>query len=168
MLNYTNSVYNIEKPIFRNLALDGEAQIADGEISGISPLSKQLLSNLPCENWRQRRLENWLFFQKSLGQIDGIQLLEHSKYVSRITPFCCVMICDSVARREAIRMELIAHNIFPAILWPIDDAAGFPLPQEHKNLSETVLCLHCDMRYSNSDMAYVASMIKKANIRFNS
>jgi len=144
----------IEKETFRSRALAAEAVFGSGEISGITPLSRERLPALPAGAWRQRRARNLAAFRAALGDRPGVRLLD--------APFAATLLFDSAARREQVRTALITTRVYPAVLWPLADILQPGVPAAHCELSERLLSLHCDFRYSERDMERVAEAVHRA------
>jgi hypothetical protein len=144
----------ISKPGFRSLAIAGEARLAELADVGMSSVSSQLLGCLPISRWRLRRRENFRVFAEQLEPSE-VELLYPAD--PSLTPFACVLRFADAGARELMRRRLIDTCIYPAVLWPldtlVDHRARFPAAC---SLSERLLALHCDARYSAADMRRVA------------
>ena len=144
----------VAKDDFRNLAARGEAQIADGGISGMSPFSRARIGSFPVDAWRKARAANLEAFRTALGDLPGVAVLD--------APFAATLIFDRPSRREEVRRTLIEARIYPAILWSLDELAIEGIPADHVRLGRRVLSLHCDQRYGPEDMIRVAEHVRKA------
>ena len=76
---------------------------------------------------------------------------------SNCYPFSLVLVFDSRNRRDRVRKALIDSNVYPAILWYI------PSPAEGDVLmmSNNMLSIHCDGRYSEEDIEQLKLIIQK-------
>jgi hypothetical protein len=119
-----------------------------------------LLSTFPVEAWREQRRLNHQTISACLADLPWVEVLQPANG-SLPSPFSAVLVCDSPARQSRLRERLISANIFPAILWPLDEAVIAGIPPEHLDLSRRMLSIHCDMRYIPSDMEHIASLISK-------
>lgn len=144
----------LDKETFRSRALDAEAALGSGEISGITPLSRERLPGLPATAWRERRARNLAAFRSALGDVPGARLLE--------APFAATLLFDAPEGREHVRSALVAARIYPAVVWPLDEAAPPGVPPAHRELSRRLLSIHCDFRYDEGDMERVADAVRWA------
>ena len=61
-----------------------------------------------------------------------------------------------VRNRDAVQQELIARRLFcPAAIWPEPREAAGVCPVSHA-VTENMLSLLCDQRYTETDMDYLA------------
>lgn len=151
---------SVEKRTFRDLATSGENSIATGEISGMPEWSAELITKFPVEKWRQRRRSNHRVLSQALVDTAWISVLQPAPD-ALVCPFSGILVFDSSERRDQVRQRLIASRVYPAILWPLERTVVDNIPQEHTELSRRMLSVHCDMRYSASEMEHVASLIRK-------
>jgi hypothetical protein len=144
----------VDKQQYRRRAEASEAAVGEGEISGITPLSRERLPALPARAWRERRARNLAVFRSALGEVPGVSLLE--------APFAATLLFDSPARREHVRAVLVAARVYPAVLWPLQSYPYPGVPPRHRELSQRLLSLHCDFRYGEGDMERVAEAVRRA------
>jgi hypothetical protein len=144
----------LDKGTFRARGLAAETEIGSGDISGITPLSRERLASLPGRAWREQRARNLVAFRSALGDVPGVSFLE--------APFAATLLFDSPARREQVRSALIAARVYPAVLWPLDESAHPDVPRGHRELSQRLLSIHCDFRYGGQDMERVAEAVRRA------
>ncbi len=148
----------VDKPAFRELALEGEASIASGDVSGMTRATRQLLPLLPIAEWRAVRRANHQRLNEALRDLSWLTPLDAhpdgypSAFVARV---------DTHERRERVRSRLISNRVYPAVLWPLDEpvVAVSPIARE---ISKTILVLHCDARYDATDLQRVASLVAAA------
>lgn len=149
----------IGKDLFRKLAIAGEKSIYAGDYSGISEITRQLLPTFPIAEWRQTRKANWKYLMSLLSTLSWVSVLRPQDE-SQVCPFSVIVTFENKAVRDSIREHLCHTDIYPAILWPIE--RGTPgVPKAHIRLSETLLSIHCDMRYSESDLTRVFEAFNK-------
>lgn len=147
--------------VFRELDLAGEDRLASGPVSGMPEWTRQLLRDFPVDEWRERRRANHHSLRRALAGVRWLTLLAPADYAS-MCPFAGVMVFDTPERRNHVRRELIARRVYPAVLWPLEWIAAPGIPEEHIELSRRILAVHCDMRYSASDMRIVARVLRDA------
>lgn len=150
----------VEKKAFRSLAASGESQIAAGENSGISEWTRHLLPTFPVDEWRKSRWHNFLTFSEALEGVQWLNVLLPSNG-PRSCPFSGILVFDSCDRRAYVNEKLIASNVYPAILWPLEKPIVEGIPEEQINFSRRMLSIHCDARYTTDDMKLVAALIRK-------
>jgi hypothetical protein len=148
----------VDKPVFRRLALSGEAHIAEGEPSGAPDWTRTLLSTFPVEEWRAARRSNVESLAEALEGLPWLDVLR--PYHRDACPFSAVLLFDSAGRRSSVREQLVASNVYPAVLWPLHPAAVDGIGGEFIDFSERMLSVHCDMRYGRTDMQRVAALIR--------
>jgi hypothetical protein len=150
----------IDKEVFRELALAGEARLGGGPVSGMTPWARELMRTFPTEAWRRRRRENYDVLATTLEGLRGATVLKARE--NRSCPFCVGIVLDSAERRKVVRERLIAGRVYPAVLWPME-APGTPGVRAcDVDLSRRMLALHCDMRYDAGDMQRVAALVREA------
>lgn len=151
--------YPIGKNVFRQLATAGERHIASGKISGMSSWALDLLYSFPISSWREARCSNYQVLLDCLNDLEWVTMLQ-SPNAADICPFSVILIFDSHQRRNHIRQRLIDVNVYPSILWSLEEGVVNGIPECHIDLSRRMLSIHCDMRYSEQDMERVAQLIR--------
>lgn len=144
-------------------ALDGELS-ATGAMSGVS---RSIIKRLDVERIRRARRENYAELVKELhgqgvrrGQ-EGIRLgfgLLFPELPDGVVPLGCPVVADE---RDALREHLATRGILTQVLWqspPEVPREEFP---ESWLLSQRILVLPCDQRYSAQHMAEVARAVRQ-------
>ncbi len=147
----------VNKQAFRDLARQGESNIASGEVSGISPFSAALLSTFPITSWRNRRRLNQQRLCARLAPAPWATVLSPDGDGS--CPFSGIIVFDTAARAQHVRQRLIGLGVYPAVLWSLDNPVLPAIPDADRELWPRLMSVHCDMRYSNDDMDRVAELI---------
>lgn len=148
----------IDKSVFRAHAVAGEQALARGPSSGVLSVTRAALPGFPVATWRATRAANFAAFAQALGQVPGLRLLAPS---DGAVAYVATLWFDAAERRDAVRAKLISEQIYPAVLWALDEAV-FEVPDEARELSRRVLSLHCDQRYNAADMQRVAHAVRRA------
>jgi len=153
----------ISKEQFRALLLAGDEQIASGAISGMLAFTEALLGALPVREWRLQRRRNHQAFLAHFqsARPETLRVL-HCHANEDMAAFSIIVIVDQPARRDAIRQRLIAQRIYPAVLWPLEQLELDGVPWAHVQLSRCMLSLHCDFRYTTTDLVRVADALLAA------
>lgn len=157
---------SIDKEIYRRLLISGEESIASGDPSDISAWAKSLLSTFPIDRWRGERRKNHLLVRNRLSGLPWLSVLGTDDEGG--CPFSAILRFDTAERRDFVYRKLIRNRIYPAILWPLEKPAVTGIPDRYISLSRRLLSIHCDMRYDESDMDYVASRIIRHGDEFDS
>jgi len=151
--------YPVDKITFRDLAVDGEKEIASGEISAIDQVSAALVSIIHPIKWREQRRQNHAHLAAQLNRMADLDVIEAKDPGS--CPFSVILVCRDTTIRDRLRQKLIEQRIYPAVLWPLDSCA-VAVPEASVALSRRVLSLHCDGRYDKPDMDRVAEAVVKS------
>lgn len=145
---------NISKETFRNIYISTEEKLSDMSISSIDNATKDYLQTFDIERWYKLKQENWHYLIARCSFQNVYALLPES---SHSIPFSFVLIFPDNATREIARRELIQHNIYPAILWPIPQCQATNIGE----YSARMLSIHCDARYSHDDMHTMTKLVKQ-------
>ena len=71
-------------------------------------------------------------------------------------PFSLVLLFDNSKERERVRRGLIAHMVYPTILWNVLVQAN----DEILKFSHNMLSIHCDARYTKDEILEMKSIIE--------
>lgn len=149
----------VDKPAYRRLALAGEAGIAAGPVSAMTPESAAELPRCPMDRWREQRGLNFDILASRLSGVPDLRVLRPED--KDCVPFSVVLVARDPGQRTRIREHLIARQVYPAILWPLEDVVA-PVPDAAVMLSRRLLSLHCDFRYTREDLDTVAAIVEEA------
>jgi hypothetical protein len=148
----------VDKALYRTLALRGEKAIAVPGVSASSEVAHAVLRAFPTESWRKARAANFSVLASLIDDVDWARVLRPAENAGRA--FSCVLILDTADLRERVRARLIEANIFPAVLWPLDETV-LTIGDEVRNLSRRLLSIHCDGRYGVEDMRHVGEVLTR-------
>lgn len=142
----------IEKATFRAGYVDTEEYFDKAPVCALDRASQEYLRTFDIRAWYNRKRENW----ELLNDIrkDDVQVVRPESM--GCYPFSLVLQFDNPDERDRVRKELIAHQIYPAILWNIPALAG----GEVLSFSRCMLSVHCDARYSADDIRQMKSIIE--------
>lgn len=155
---------DVDKSAFRALAVEGEAALGQGAISGILPLSQIMLEAMPIDAWRRKRRENVEAFREALGKEAGVEVIGPEDVEA---PFAVILRVPDRKLRDALRTRLFGDAIYPAVLWPFDAKRRSSLPFEDLHFSDTTMALHVDARYGRADMYRVAQHVRQHAAQLN-
>lgn len=134
----------LDKTAFRAAFIDTESYFDYALVCSLDIKSQEYLSTFNVRTWYMRKYENW-------KKLCGIK--RHGTKVilpegSGSHPFSLLLLFDLQSERDRVRKELIAHNIYPAVLWNI------PCPTDGDifKFSRGMLSIHCDGRYNDEDI----------------
>jgi hypothetical protein len=147
-----------DKQLYRELYYQGEQQLELGGPSGMSSWSRGLLPSLPIHEWRQQRQVNHDRLHSMLEHLCELKVLAPNA-PGDAAPAVCTLICESAAGRDALKTHLVAQNVFPAILWSLEAQSVLPASSADLELSQKILAVQCDMRYTVHDMERVGNTI---------
>ncbi len=129
------------KTEFRNLFIETEKQFSALPISSLTPDCMNYLAHFNIKEWVDKKKHNW----KILSGIKSEKMQVLSSRKTSCHEFSFTMLFKSKELRDRARHFLINNNVYPTILWEI--------PEEKKNskdISDRILCIPCDARYSKS------------------
>ena len=149
----------MDKATFRRLAVEAEGRIGTGPASAMSEVAQALLHALPLARWRTRRRDNHRFLSAQLAAVPGLRVAAPQD-PEGCSPLSAILLFATPELRERVRSALLARDIYPAILWPLDDVPG--AGARERALSHTLLSLPCDMRYGEPDLARAAAQVRAA------
>lgn len=142
----------IEKATFRAGYVNTEEYFDTAPICALDRTSQEYLRTFDTKAWYNRKRENW----ELLSDIrkDDMQVVRPES--KGCYPFSLVLQFDNPDERDRGRKELIAHQIYPAILWNIPT----PASGEVFSFSHCMLSIHCDARYTREDILEMKSIIE--------
>ena len=151
----------VEKEWFRALAQHGEALTDAERPAAMTRLSLDTWRGYATREWRDARREGWGVLRNALGALDGVAVLEPPDGPD-IVPYAVVVLLDDAADRDRLRLYLVEHRIYPAVLWPLVEDPELPkLPASALDMSRRLLVLHCDGRYDRDDLERVARVVRE-------
>ncbi len=140
----------VAKAAYLALAGEGEAALrGDAEISGPTALTRALAPVVDLSRMQQRRRDNLALLGHCLAGLPA-------EVQWRETPAFGILLCSDATARDRIRQALIRADVFTAVLWPMTWPG---IPESHRLLSERILVLHADYRYSARDIARLGEII---------
>lgn len=149
--DYLNGIMN-DKEAFRKRFLDTEGWFDHAEVSAIDWNSREYIENFDINAWHVARKRNWYQLHRL---IDAECLLPQD---DSCTPFSFVILTDNHTVRECLRRKLIDKFVYPVVLWKVPDTAD----REVLDLSQRLLSIHCDGRYSDDNIHCMAGIINES------
>lgn len=159
---------DISKDVYRQMDVESQEYFDEHELSDISELTANavsdftanILNHLNIPEFRRQREENIRHFVNwSLTEENYLwRNLIKSWYPGGV-PLNIILLCQTQEIRDALRKHLISQNVFAPIHW-LQPRKGIssndPLAID---LSNRILTIPADQRYSVDDIARVASIV---------
>ena len=143
---------DVEKQAFRASFVDTEEYFDRAEVCALDAGSQAFLRSFDIRDWYNRKRENW----ELLCDIkkDGVRVLMPEN--RGCYPFSLILVFMTGEERNRVRKALIEKQIYPAILWIV------PAPTEGEifKMSNGMLSIHCDARYTKEDILQMKSIIE--------
>lgn len=144
---------DVKKEDFRKILIDTEDWFDHAEPSMMDERTMDFIRNLDINAWYNAKRRNWQYL---------CQMVKTKAQVLKPEDESCNMFSFTILaadrdQRDKWRLGLIENNVYPAILWQVPDTA-------HKvvgAVSNRLLSIHCDGRYSVEDMENMAKLINQ-------
>ncbi len=128
---------------------DNDESFKEIELRWMSKLTHNILGAIDYQEAKRRREENFLFLSKALGERNTLKMqCPPGPYAY---PFY-------IQNGMAVKKELAKRKIYVATLWPNVLGTGLDIETE---LTENILPLPCDQRYSEEDMQRVVNTVRE-------
>lgn len=132
---------------------------SDYNIYPISQMSMSYLKKYNIKEVIEKRIKNYDYLYKKLDDISCVKLkVEREK---GFVPFGIVI--ESTNRDELLNY-LIKHNIYCNVHWRLVDKTQ---NNDSNYLSHNLITIPCDQRYSDKEMDYIATVIRKYEKKVN-
>jgi len=125
--------------------------LMDTEITGMSKLSRYLLSNIDYDAVIKKRQVNYDFLHERLNGLNKFNAIRKDNNV----PMCYPLLLD----RETDKRQLYAENIFVPSFWTDVLNRGIDGFEFEKGLAHKLLPLPVDQRYSIADMEKIVQSL---------
>lgn len=142
-----------DKGLFRSIFLETESSFDKLQISPISEDCYFFLANLDMESWLIQKQINWSILSEIKS--DKIYILERESV--KCNNFSFTIQFFNAFNRDLVKHILIEKNIYPAVLWDIPEDKV-----DSKEISDNMLSIACDGRYSTDDMLILKKEIINA------
>lgn len=142
----------IEKATFRAGYVDTEEYFDTAPVCALDKASQEYLRTFDVHSWYGQKRENWEL-TKDIPK-EGVKVVCPENIGCH--PFSLVLLFDNPDERDRVREELIAYQIYPAVLWNVPDTASGKV----KSFSRRMLSIHCDGRYSADDIQQMKTIIE--------
>lgn len=142
----------VEKVEFRKGYVETEEYFDHAQACALDKASQEYLKTFDIRSWYNQKRENWELLKYI--KKDGVRVICPENM--GCYPFSLILLFDNPDERDRVRKDLIAHQIYPAVLWNVPDTAN----EEVKNFSRRMLSIHCDARYTADDIRQMRSIIE--------
>lgn len=147
----------VPKPAYRALSIAGEEHIAAGPISGMGPWTDAVLDSLPIAEWTAARRRNHAQLREAL---EGTRVTLAASQPGAGTPLSALLVTETPEARDALSRGLIERDVYPAVLWSLEEPAVDGIGAAALDLSRRTLLVHVDHRYGAEDIERIADHIR--------
>lgn len=154
----------VNKDTYRQLEIESQDSLDDVLNDKISDFSANVLSSLDVTGFRKRREANIKYFiNLSLSLPEQRQNWQplFTKWSFGSVPFNSIILCQNREIRDSLRKYLISKNIFSPIHWSQPHNGMTSNDLEAIDLSNRILTIPTDQRYSLEDVSRVVENIKE-------
>ena len=128
---------------------DNDESFKEIELRAMSKLTHNILGAIDYQKAKRRREQNFMLLSKELGERNPLKMkCPPGPYAY---PFY-------IENGMTVKRQLAKRKIYVATLWPNVLGTGLDIETE---LTENILPLPCDQRYSEEDMQRVANAVKE-------
>ena len=147
---------NVGKEEFRKRYTETEEWFDQAEPSQIDKRSREfIMKQFDLNLWLGSKRRNWELLNALVNKENcGKLKAEHES----CTMFSFVVLLECKTKRSKVRKKLIESCVYPAILWNVPDMAS----ASSKDISNRMLSIHCDGRYSEEDIKQLAVILNNA------
>lgn len=143
---------NVEKAASRAGFVDTEEYFDRADVCALDVESQKFLQLFDIRDWYKRKWENWELLRDI--KKDGVRVLRPEN--RGCYPFSLILVFTTGEERDRVRKALIEKQIYPAILWNVPEATE----GEVLRMSNGMLSIHCDARYTKEDILQMKSIIE--------
>ncbi len=153
---------NVSKDTYRQLEIESQDSLDDVGNDRISAFSANVLSSLDVKEFREKREANIRhFLNLALSEQHQNWQPLFSTWDNGSVPFNSIIVCRNREIRDSLRKYLISKSIFPPIHWPQPHNGITSNDLEAIDLSNRILTIPTDQRYSLNDVTRVFTIIKE-------
>jgi dTDP-4-amino-4,6-dideoxygalactose transaminase len=147
----------LEKGMFLSLYGQSENLISEeyAATQGMSQLSWSMLRRVGVHRARSNRRENYL---RLLDLVRGLMSMRplYTELPEGVYPLGFPVVCED---RDALRNFLIQNQVYCPVHWVLpDEVSREEFPESHW-LSQRILTIPCDQRYTSTDMIRIADIL---------
>ncbi len=154
---YLKSGESSMKNEFRRVLLEAENDLRN--TMNIHPMTEEslsLLGMLDHNGMVLQRRENYNHLRTALPRLP-LKIIRNESLVDTECPFCFPILAQGF--RDELKEWLAQRGVYCPVIWPLPESA-YHNYQDAAYLSNSILCIPCDQRYSLGDMDYVSDMLR--------
>ena len=144
---------DVDKATFRAGFVDTEEYFDRAEVCALDAGSQAFLRSFDIRDWYNRKRENWELLCDI--KTEGVRILRPENI--GCYPFSLILVFMTGDDRDRVRKALIEKQIYPAILWTLPYC---PADGEVFKMSNGMLSIHCDARYTKEEILQMKSIIE--------
>lgn len=144
---------DVAKDDFRKILIETEQWFDKAEPMLIDERSMNFIQELDINAWYNAKKRNW----RLLCQLVNTKARVLKPEDDSCNMFSFVILAPSAELRDKWRSGLIERNIYPAILWNVPENTHSMV----RDMSDRILSIHCDGRYSASEIEDMANLINQ-------
>lgn len=145
------------KRIFRELLYKAEKELENNtEVLGISKESLLIINRLDFNDMKNKRRENYNTLYQLIKNLPVVLIINRYMQENETPLFFSIL---AEGYRDDLQKWLANKNIYCPILWPLPRT----IYKKHKisaYISDNILSIPCDQRYTLEDMNYIYNMLK--------
>ena len=122
----------------------------------IDPLSEMIFGTHDVEEMKRKRRGNYNLLYQSLSTVFGPDNVVSGRLKPSDTPLGFVVY---VEQRDQLKKELVKNKIYPPVHWPVPDVISKLDMKNPSDISNKILTIPCDQRYSEEDMKRIIEVI---------
>lgn len=143
----------VSKEEFRAQYIDSDESLGKMVMSAIDERSMAFIQQLDINKWYNAKKYNLKRLTRKVNTTAPLIVTEDES----CNAFSFVVLADSREQRDQYKQELVKRMVYPAILWSLPDNVG----KTASAISERMLSIHCDGRYSIDDMDVLSEKINE-------
>ena len=149
------------KPLYRALFTHHEQKAVNGKkVEGMSRFSKYVLARINESAVKNIRRANYEYLAQRLGAETTVKMF-HQKLPAMVCPLGLPIIAKNRNTRDALQKYLIGQRIYCPVHWKLPpEIRKKEFPESHA-VSEQILTIPIDQRYTQKDMERIAQCLKK-------
>lgn len=142
----------LDKSVFLNKLKESDSNFNEVDSTyKIDDTSLNIIKKVDIDAIRKIRVKNASYLYSELQELEGVNLLIKNPNWTHNVPLFVPIIVEN--NRNSLYQYLIENNVYCPIHWPNSE--------DRTNITDKVISLICDHRYSVKDMGFIVQLIKK-------
>jgi dTDP-4-amino-4,6-dideoxygalactose transaminase len=156
---FDNSINNIVEPLYVNF-FNNHGKLIDSKIEAISPISMEILRRTNLRKIAKKRSKNFDWMQNSVREGRGSCLIR-SAFPETSGAALAFPVKVTSAHRNKLREFLKHEGFFCPVHWPVPKNMMDNLGKDSIKLSDELLSLPIDQRYSTKELSQLLDAIER-------